>query len=106
MTDLERDDLAPRLRAWGLEEARLQRVRWTPEFLRLKARLARQERRAARIRRLEGAAWLGAGLAGLLGLLATWPHPGWTAAEAPFLLLPPACGLLLLGRSLWGLLEA
>lgn len=106
MTDSQRDELAPRLRAWALGEIRLQRVPWASEFLRLKARMARKEQRATRIRRLEGAAWLGAGLAGLLGLFGTWPLPGWAAAEAPLLLLPPACSLLLLGRGLWGLLES
>ena len=46
MTDSQRDELAPRLRAWALGEIRLQRVPWASEFLRLKARMARKEQRA------------------------------------------------------------
>jgi len=96
------------LKAWAQEETRLARVRWTPEYLLLKARLARLEREGKRMSRLERGAWLLGAAAGLLGLCLAWPaHPqGWfSLLETPIPLLAPLFSLGLLGGSLRGLLE-
>lgn len=106
MTEPTDETLVRRLNQWGQDEIRHQVVRWTPEFLRLKARITRWEHRSRRIDRLERAAWTAAAMAGILGLCLTWPPHGWASTtEAPFLAFPPLCSLLFLGRSLWILIE-
>ena len=98
--------LIRRLNRWGQEEICHQAVRWTPEFLRLKARISRWEHRSRRIRRLERTVWMAAAVASVLGLCLSWPPQGWASStEAPLLALPPLFSLLFLGRSLWILIE-
>ncbi|BDU70586.1 hypothetical protein GETHOR_26870 [Geothrix oryzae] len=101
------DPLAQRLEAWGHEEIRHTTVRWTPEFLQLRAWLARGQDRTNLVRRIERGTWMLTAAAGAAGLGFGWPLGGWaTVTQAPLLVLPPFLSLGLLGRSLWVLMEA
>lgn len=107
MNDSTAEPVSSRLKAWGQQEIENTEVRWAPEFLRLKASLARQEHRATRVVRLERLGWSLAIACGLIGLLLAWPTQGWTRLlETPSLFMPPLLSLALLGRGLWGSLEA
>ncbi|WP_291270314.1 hypothetical protein [Geothrix sp.] len=101
------DPLAQRVEAWGREEIQLTAVRWTPEFLQLRAWLARRQDHVNLVRRIERGTWMLAAAAGAAGLGSGWPPGGWaTVLQAPLLVLPPLFSLGLLGRSLWILMEA
>ena len=101
------DPLAQRLEAWGREEIRITNVRWTSEFLHLKAQLSRRQDRADLVRRIERGTWMLAAAAGMAGMRLSWPDGGWASLmQVPLLVLPPLFSLGLLGRSLWVLMEA
>lgn len=100
-------DPLPRLQAWAQDDIARARPRWTPAFLRLKARLARAEGPRRRAAALERLGWGLATLLGTLGLAWAWPGQGWgPLLVAPALLLPPLACLGLLGWSLRNLVES
>ncbi len=107
MTEPAPDALHVRLKAWGQSEIKQSAVRWTPEFIRLRASLALQERRQNRAATIERVGWTLAVTASLLGLILVRSTHGWSLIlESPTVFLPAVFTLGLLGRTLWGSLEA
>jgi hypothetical protein len=107
MTAPVTDPLSLRLQRWGCEEIQRTSVRWTPEFLLMKAWLVQRDVARERVASLELLGWILATASGLLGLWMAWPVQHWVSLlDSPALFLPPLLSLGLLGRGIWVLIHA